>query len=304
MIKVGIAGGSTPLAGELIRILINHPDVRITQVCSPTHAGRDIKSVHHGLIGETNMKFVGELAADKLDVLFIAEPHIKSGIAIPTMDELPELRVIDMVSDFSDARTEDSLIVYGVPEVNRKPLVRGARRAIIPPAEEVLIAVGLLPLGLRSMIPAEVDIDMEANEAVLKGDEVNYTHVSNAMALCGNDPAPRFNVNLRPSDSQRTMRISTKFDLDLPLDNIVDMYEEIFDDHNLTYVVGESVPDKEVEGTDKCIITLDKTPEGMLSIQVVADARLRGGAGDAVHVMNLLMGLYEKTGLALRASIF
>ena len=301
MIKIGITGGASPVAGELIRILINHPDVRICQIYADGLAGRDINSVHHGLIGECALKFDGEINPDKLDVLFVAD---KTNVSTPTVDEYPELYVIDMTADFQAARQQDSLVVYGVPEVNRKALVRGARRAVIPPAEEILICVALLPLALRSMLPSEVTIDLQATDELTNDARVQYANVSNAFKLCGNEPAPRFVINCQPADSERTMRITTKLNLDLPLDNIVDMYEEIFDDHNLTYVVGESVPDKEVEGTDKCIITLDKTSDGLLMVQAVADARLRGGAGDAIHVMNLLKGLYEKTGLALRASTF
>ncbi|MCM1318942.1 MAG: hypothetical protein NC217_01000 [Muribaculaceae bacterium] len=301
MIKVGIAGGASAMAGELIRILINHPDVRICQICADGLAGRDIKSVHHGLIGECSLKFDAELKPDKMDLLFVTD---KTACPIPSPAEYPDLCVIDMTADFNTAREQDSFVVYGVPEVNRKALVRGARRAVIPPAEEILISIALLPLALRSMLPAVVKIDMEVNENLANDTRVKYANVSDAFKLCGNYPVPKFVVNKQPSESDRAMRISTNLSLDLPLDNIIDMYEEIFDDHNLTYVVGERVPDKEVEGTDKCIITLDKTEDGLLNVQAVADAHLRGGAGDAVHVMNLLMGLYEKTGLALRASTF
>lgn len=301
MIKVGITGGASPVAGELIRILINHPDVRICQIYADGFNGRDITSVHHGLIGECSLKFDSDINPGKLDVLFVADTSNKK---LPTVDEFPELNVIDLTTDFKIARSQDSLIVYGVPEVNRKALVRGARRAVIPPAEEILISIALLPLALRSMLPAEVTIDMEANAQLMDTQKVDYQNVSNVLRLCGNEPAPKFVIRHMPSDSNRTMRITTTLNLDLPLDNIVDMYGEIFDDHNLTYVVGEKVLDKEVEGTDKCIITLDKTSDGLLMVQAVADARMRGGAGDAIHVMNLLQGLYEKTGLTLRASTF
>ncbi|MCM1005074.1 MAG: hypothetical protein NC402_02125 [Prevotella sp.] len=303
MIKVGIIGGATPQAGELIRLLVNHPDVQLSQIYEPGLAGRDIKSVHHGLIGECALKFSEGINFNKLNVVFITEPQEVSGIKVPELTEVPELAVINMTADFNNTRREDSLVVYGVPEVNRKALVRGARRAVIPPAEEIIANIALLPLGLKSMLPAKLPIEIEVND-VLKSERTSFKNVSEAMHLIGNDPAPEIKVSYKPYDSQRVMRMRVEIDLPLPIDNITDMYEEIYDDHNLTYVVGESMPDKEVEGTDKCIITLDKTPDGRLSIEAVADARLRGGAGDAVHVMNLLMGLYEKTGLALRASTF
>lgn len=304
MIKVGILGGSSAEAGELIRILVNHPDVKICQVCEPKLVGADIKTAHHGLIGECSLSFVPTIDAAKIDVLFVASRD-KQSIKMPAdLENYPDLYIIDLSADFDEARRLDPLSVYGVPEVNRKALVRGAHKAVIPTAVETLCAVALQPLALRSMLPEIIDVTVTADEQLQHKNRVKSSHLSDLFALLGNDKAPKINFIYCKGDSARAMSLKTEIALPLPLDNITDMYEEIYDDHNLTHVVGESVDPKEVEGTDKCIITLDKTPDGLLSIQVAADARLRGGAGDAVHVMNLLTGLYEKTGLALKASGF
>lgn len=291
------------MAGELIRILVNHPDVKLSYVCQAGLEGCDIKSVHHGLIGERALEFCEAPDFSKCDLVFIAGPEDQGDVSVPSVNEAPDLCVVDMISYFPEARESDAFVVYGVPELNRKPLVRGARRAVIPPAEEVLTSIALLPLGLRSLLPAALDLNIAA-KTELRSKRTDFNNVSDAMSLAGNEPRPMFSIKYSDNASERVMRLSTALTLPLPLDNIVEMYEALYDDHNLTYIVGESVPDKEVAGTDKCIVSLDKTPEGMLSVEAVADARLRGGAGDAVHVMNLLMGLYEKTGLTLRASTF
>lgn len=304
MIKVGIIGGASPQAGELIRILINHPDVKLCQVCEPKFVGADIKTAHHGLIGECSLNFVSAITPDSIDVLFVADNDRQTLAMLPAFEALADLRIINMVADFAEAREQDPLTVYGVPEVNRKALVRGARKAVIPPAVEVLCAVAMLPLALRSMLPAKIDVTVTADKALWCADRVKPRHISGLFALLGNDCAPQINFRYEAAGTPRAMRLKTEIALPLPLDNIIDMYGDIYDDHNLTCVVGEAVKAQEVEGTDKCIITLDKTPAGLLSIQIAADARLRGGAGDAVHVMNLLTGLYEKTGLALKASAF
>lgn len=304
MIDVGILGGTGRHTGELIRILINHPDVMLRQVCEPELAGRDIKSQHHGLIGESNLKFVDSLNYPKLDVVFVTTTDSAMRDTLPTLDEAPELCVIDMADSFTHARSVDPLVVYGVPEANRKPLVRGARRAVIPPAVESLACIALLPLAMRCMLPSHLPLTVECDAELAEADKVNPAQIAELLRLNGNDPMPQIQLNYEPGEKTRTMRLSATLDLPLPIDNIVEMYEELYDDHNLTYVVGEAVDGKEVEGTDKCVVSLDKTPEGLLHVEAVADAGLRGGAGDAVHVMNLLMGLYEKTGLALKASSF
>lgn len=302
MIDVGILGGASSQAGELIRILINHPDVIIRQVYASELANSDVKAVHHGLIGECNLKFTNTLEVDKLDVLFITSEENMPSELVPSVETAPELCVIDMVSDFGEARREDAFVVYGVPEVNRKALVRGAKRAVIPSAVESLVCIALLPLAMRSMLPDDIAVDVTANPELYKYRRFNMKHVADVFHINGNMNNPAISFKFHDSDSRRVMRLKTEINLPLPLDNIIGLYEEVYDDHNLTHVVSEPVEDKEVEGTDKCIISLDKTPEGILQIEIVADARMRGGAGDAVHVMNLLTGLYEKTGLALKAS--
>lgn len=302
MIDVGILGGTGPGTGELIRILINHPDVMLRQICDPELAGRDIRSEHHGLIGECSLKFTDRLDFSRLDVIFVTSSDEGLRAVVPSVEQAPDLCVIEMADDFTHCRTIDPLVVYGVPEASRKPLVRGARRAVIPPAAESLACIALLPLAQRCMLPPRLSLVVECDPALALKDRVQPTQVSDLLHLNGNDPMPLIEMDYRPAAGGRVMRLSALLELQLPIDNIVEMYEELYDDHNLTHVVGEAVDGKEVEGTDKCIVSLDKTPDGLLQVQAVADAGMRGGAGDAVHVMNLLMGLYEKTGLALKAS--
>ena len=82
------------------------------------------------------------------------------------------------------------------------------------------------------------------------------------------------------------------------------VYEDYYDDHNMTYILRDRKDYKEVEGSDKCIVSLIDKSNGQLVIDTIADARLRGGAGDATHVMNLFCGLHEKVGLTLKVNNF
>ena len=75
MIKAGIIGGAGYTAGELIRLLINHPDVEVEFVNSSSNAGNKITDVHSGLFGETDLTFTAEFPFDKIDVLFFCTAH-------------------------------------------------------------------------------------------------------------------------------------------------------------------------------------------------------------------------------------
>lgn len=301
MIKVGILGGSTPQAGELIRLLVNHPDVSITGVEAPELGDRDIKSVHHGLIGECALKFTDTLPISELDVLFVTLPKATSRAEVPSPAEAPELFVIDVTGDFESARKADPLMVYGVPELSRKALVRGSRRAVIPSVVETLSAIALLPLAQRSMLPEHVQIDIDADPQTGFSVPDSFPFLETLLTRedMSRDIKPFFEVH--PSDTGRVVRLSVDLQVPVPIDNIMSLYEEIYEDHNLTHIVGEAVDSDEVEGTDKVIVSLDKGSDGLLQIRAIADAGLRGGAGDAVHIMNLLTGLYERTGLELKA---
>ena len=305
MINVGILGGDNSLAGELLRILVNHPDVVIRGICEPSLAEHDVTSVHHGLMGETSLKFCAELDYGKLDVLFVTLPCGESRAVVPPVGIAPELCVIDVNADFSEARAQDPLVVYGVPEINRKPLVRGARRVVIPSPAEVVASIALMPLAVRSMLDGIVDVVVDTGrETQLRDSNDVAKYVGQALRLVSGDSDFDIHISVNSINTDRCIELNTVIKSPIPIDNIIDIYEELYDDHNLTYVTAENMDIKEVVGTDKCIVSLTMNSGGDLRIRAIADSCLRGGAGDAVHVMNLLMGLYEKTGLSLKASMY
>ncbi|MDE6243333.1 MAG: hypothetical protein K2M14_04905 [Muribaculaceae bacterium] len=298
MINVGILGAKSPKAGEIIRILINHPDVTIRSLVDKDMAGYDVKSVHHGLIGECTLEFSSALDLSKIDAIFTTEAST-STTSVVSGDN--EIRLIELGRPFAEVRKEDSLAVFGVPELNRKSLVRGTRHAVIPSALESVATVALLPLAMRDMLPDEFTLKVEASDNILEELPATIEAVSEELSRNGSKNF-KINCEKQAADLGRVIRLSLDMNLPVPVANITDMYEELYEDHNLTFVVAEEVEPNEVEGTDKCIISIDKGPDGTLQLRAMADARMRGGAGDAVHVMNLLMGLFEKTGLSLKAS--
>ena len=77
MIKIGIIGGAGYTAGELIRLLLNHPEAEIVFIHSNSHAGCKITDVHEGLYGETDLCFTEQLPLNEIDVLFFCTAHGK-----------------------------------------------------------------------------------------------------------------------------------------------------------------------------------------------------------------------------------
>lgn len=304
MIKVAILGAGTPAGGELIRLLVNHPDVSMVSLVAPEMGERDVTSVHHGLIGECSLRFSDKLPEpSQMDLLFVALPPYAPRTEVPDAETAPELFVIDLTADFNQAHKADPNVEYGVPELNRKPLVRGARRAVVPNIIETLAAIALLPMAQRSMLPERVEIDIEAapEANLVMPDSFPYLESLLTRADMSHDIKPIF--HLHEGEPGRAVRLSVDLDVPVPIDNIMNLYEEIYEDHNMTHIVGEAVDRDEVEGTDKVIVSLDKGTDGMLQIRALGDAALRGSAGDAVHIMNLFTGLYERTGLQLKAYI-
>ena len=318
MLKTGIYGADTPTAGELIRLLVNHPDVDITQLYAPALKGENVSSHHHGLIGERPLNFTDRIDISKLDVLFLCRSSEATEKLLDTEkecqekgEELPEgrkrpLRIIDLtglhIEDYENKGLE-----YGLSEINRKPLVRGARRSVVPLPQASIVLVSLYPIAAHLLLnddlqiaftlPREAEKEWHTEKACrdikrqlsriqtsYKGD-IKFTYTAD-------DTAPR--IIRMMLDIPSTMR----------LEDIAGLYEGIYDDHNFTWITHRSPDSKEVEGTQKCIVSLPKPDSDTLRIESVADCRMRGGAGEAIHQMNLLCGLHERTGLRMKSSAF
>ncbi|MDE5552613.1 MAG: hypothetical protein K2I91_05360, partial [Muribaculaceae bacterium] len=147
MIKVGITGGHTPRAAELLRILVNHPDVEIISIHSPQNAGKPVATVHHGFIGERRLLFTSNFDAANLDIVFIIEPVHSPYEWRQMMAENPALKMIvyDNGKGVTDALESSPL--FGLSEINRKGLVRGARVALLPNPVSSLDMISLYPFA-------------------------------------------------------------------------------------------------------------------------------------------------------------
>lgn len=306
MIKVGIAGADTAMAGELIRILVNHPDVDLVSAFAPGKVGREVAAVHHGLAGECDLEFSPDIKPEKLDVIFIdAHSEVADRFRMKT-DRWPDLRVIDM-SHCPSLDFESLDMAYGLPEINRKQLVRGCKRAVVPRSIAAVALISLYPLARHLLLKGDItiryacpaDIDTEEKAEMARREILNFLRKTQ-NSYTGDIILER----LEEEVSDRGLTISISIPCKLDIDEVFKVFDEVYDDHNFTFTTTRKMNGYEVEGTQKCLVTLRKPDKDTLDIHAVADCRMRGGAGDATHIMNLLFGLHERTGLYLKAHKF
>ena len=320
MIKAGIVGGDSNEAGELVRLLVNHPDVELRWVNSVSNSGRRIDSVHRGLVGDLDLSFTAEMPFDKVDVVFLCNAHGKSKKMIEA-GEIPDgVKIVDLSDDYRIA-FEESDFVYGLPELNRKYIIR-ANHVANPGSVATAVLLGLLPLAKNLLLNSDLHIAAitSTSEAAMGASVADNNLLGGVSlyapfhhrdlaeirqsltALQRSFASP---INLIPTRGgfTRGTLVSTYMDCHVELPELLKLYDDYYDDHNFTYVV-DCMPElADVVNTNKCLLHLEKEGDKLLVVSVI-DNVLKGVAGQAVHNMNLLFGLHERTGLQLKASVF
>lgn len=288
MIRTAITAAHTPAAGRLLRLLLNHPDVEVTAMTttSPVLAGHPVTSCHKGLDGDTDLRFSTSLPAyDRLDAIFV-------------VDEIPAGLPDDLVAI---ALHEVDGWVYGLPELNRKPLVRGARHAFIPSAEATAVATPLLPLAANLMLKGPLKVTIE--EGALDGElpQGTATEIGDALRALQSSFDGEIIIERRKGQWHRGTVVTTDIPCSVAVDEIDRLARDFFGDHNLTHIVSRRPMADDVATTAKCLVNYAASENG-IRVSSAIDGLLKGQASQAVHVMNLLHGLQEKTGLYLPAS--
>lgn len=303
MIKVGIAGADSPVAGELLRLCLHHPDVDIVTAYAPGKAGRPVSAVHHGFIGEERILFTSSFDATALDVAFLVAPLYSESDWMKLMADREQLKLVLFPGAMTEGMASALAPVYGLSEINRKPMVRGARVAVVPHPVASPLLVALYPLARHLMLAGNIDVKLWAPEDII-------TPASMASAVKETEDMLRrvqtsfmgtVSIHAAPSGSDRAMHLQLDLPIATGLEEIDKVYDSVYDDHNFVHIVHHTVGPAETGGTDKVVVSLSK-PAGtdILRLDIVADPRMRGGAGEAVHIMNLLFSLHEKTGLDLK----
>ena len=306
MIKVAVFGADSPDAGELIRILAGHPDVEPVAAQASGLEGIPLHSRHHGLIGETSLAFSNTADISRADVAFLCGRDIPAGLAASIRDRKPDIKVIDLsrtTAPIAPALEEGT--VYALPEINRKALVRGAMSARVPSPFASLALVPLFPLALNLLLGDDIKIRITAPEEIIADHDPKSLseEIKKQLKEIQNSFNADIDIEMAPANSRRSAILSLECPCQIDLEHLRNIYS-VYDDHNFAFPTMQPVGVSEVAGTDKCVFTISKPDTDTLRIEAVADCRLRGGAGEAVHVMNLMFGLHEKTGLRLKAIDF
>ena len=322
MIKTGIIGGAGYTAGELIRLLINHPDVEIVFIHSNSNAGNKITDVHTGLYGETDILFTDQIALDEIDLLFFCTAHGDTRKFMDSRSVPESLRIIDLSTDYRIACPGNEF-VYGLPELNREE-IRLAQRVANPGCFATGIQLALLPLAVHSLLNHTIHVNAitgstgagvkpsETSHFSWRNNNVSiykpFTHQhlgeikQSLMQLQSGMPGEILFIPVRGNFS-RGIFSTIYTECDENQEDIVNIYQTYYRNHPFTFVT-EKAPDlKQVINTNKCLLHLQKYGN-ILLITSVIDNLLKGASGQAVHNMNLMFHLEETAGLRLKPGAF
>lgn len=310
MIRAAITGGSLPVAGELIKILINHPDVELAWVYDPEVEGALLSQIHKGLRGETYMRFCADAPMDQADVLFLCYDEPGEAKDFISRHQVPEsMRLIDLGGDFLEQSTfaDGDPWVFGLPELNRKPLVRGCNHASVPSALMSAVLLALLPLAKHGQLHSPINVtamvaeeNAEPGEALALIDMEESDHITRALRALQPDFVQPIMSIVMAGGWRRGISVAIQLQTTLDEETIKQLYAEYYSDHGFTFM-SESMPSlTEVVGTNKCILNVQKVGSFLVVCGVIDDL-IKGAAAMAIHDMNLLFGLQERVGLMLKA---
>ncbi|MCH5318301.1 MAG: N-acetyl-gamma-glutamyl-phosphate reductase [Paramuribaculum sp.] len=318
--KIGIIGGAGYTAGELIRILLNHPEAEIAFVQSSSNAGRKITDIHEGLIGETDLVFSEGYDLNAIDVLFLCGGHGKS-TEFWKENKMPDsLKVIDLAQDFRD---ESDGYVYGLPEVNLER-IKKARKVANPGCFATAIQLSLLPLAAAGKLSGDINITGitgSTGAGVKPGatthfswrvDNMSVYKVFNHQHLIEINrtidkvqPGNKATINFVPvrGDFSRGIFAMSWLRTDMSEQEVRQLYADFYQDAPFTFIADGDVDLKQAVNTNKAIIGIKKVDDKLL-ITCAIDNLLKGASGQAVQNMNIIFGLPEEIGLKLKPSAF
>ena len=321
-IKVGIIGGAGYTAGELLRLLINHPKVEIAFVHSTSNAGNKITDIHGGLIGETDLVFSDKHPFDEVDALFLCSAHGDSKKFIEANTIPDKLKIIDLSTDYRHKSPENDF-VYGLPELN-KEAIKKTNRLANPGCFATAIQLTLLPLAANGLLKDEVHVNAITGSTGAGVKPASTTHFSwrdnNISVYKAFDHQHLQEIGesvkqLQESFNQDILFVPVRGNFsrgifasvyttcDLPLEEVKKLYEEYYKDAAFTFVTDKNPDMKQVVNTNKGILHVEKHGNKIFIISVI-DNLLKGASGQAVQNFNLMFGLDEKEGLNLKPSGF
>lgn len=324
-IKAGIIGGAGYTGGEMLRILVNHPNVEIAFVNSTSNAGNLISDVHTDLIGDTDLRFVSDINQD-IDVLFLCVGHGDAKKLLAANPINGNVKIIDLSQDFrlhEKCKFENRSFVYGLPELNRDK-IKSAKNIANPGCFATCIQLGLLPLASKGLINNEVHINATTGSTGAGQSLAATSHFSwrnNNLSIYKAFEHQHLNeiseslLQLQPSLTEalsfipqrgaftRGILAAMYLESDLTLEEAQTIYEDYYSAHPFTHVSRKNIDLKQVVNTNKALVHIEKHGSKLFIISII-DNLLKGASGQAVQNMNLMFGLKEDAGLKLKAANF
>ena len=330
MIRIGILGAAGYTGGELIRLLVNHPEAEIVFANSESNAGNLVADVHEGLLGDTDLRFTDTMPFDEVDVVFFCFGHGKSEAFLKEHAIPAHVKIIDLAQDFRIAApTHD--YVYGLPEIHKEE-IRKCQHLANPGCFATCIQLGLLPLAKAGLLTHDVAVNAITGSTGAGQKPVSTTHFSwrsdnmsiykvfthqhlheIRQSLTELQGSLEVDVDFIPyrGDFARGIFCTevVKFDgeegtpTNPTAEQLADMYHAFYADAAFTHYVDKALDLKQVVNTNKALVHIDKFGNKAV-ITCVIDNLLKGAVGQAVQNMNLMFGIDEKAGLGLKANAF
>lgn len=323
-LKIGIIGGAGYTGGELLRVLLHHPNATISFVHSTSHAGVWVSEVHSDLLGDTDLKFANELV-DNIDLLFLCLGH---GDAVKFLEKntiQESVKIIDLSQDFrlsANHQVGNRHFIYGLPEL-QKQSIQKANNIANPGCFATAIQLGLLPLAQKGLLGDIYTTGITGSTGAGQGltstnhfswrsnniqayKSLAHQHIheitQSLQQLQGNTKPLVHFVPWR-GDFTRGIFVTSILQINETISSLFALYENFYKDHPFTHLSKNNIDLKQVVNTNKCFIQIEQQGD-KVAIHTVIDNLLKGAVGQAVQNMNLLFDLPETTGLQLKANYF
>ena len=322
MIKIGILGAAGYTGGELIRLLLNHPEAQIVFANSESNAGNLVADVHEGLYGDTDLRFTSDMPFNEVDVVFFCFGHGKSEQFLREHTIPANVKIIDLAQDFRLA-APDNDYVYGLPEINREHIA-AAQHVANPGCFATCIQLGLLPAAKLGIVKGDIAVNAitgSTGAGQKPGATTHFSWRNNNMsiykAFC-HQHVPEICQSLKQvqgtldaeidfipyrGDFARGIFATEVVKTDMPIEQIVEAYKDFYKDAAFTHYVDNAIDMKQVVNTNKALIHCDKFGNKLLITSTI-DNLLKGAVGQAVQNMNIMFGVDETMGLRLKGSAF
>lgn len=323
-IQVGIIGGAGYTAGELIRLLLNHPYAELNFVYSTSNAGNPLAHVHQDLEGMTNIKF-SDSVNPNIDVLFLCLGHGNSKSFLETNPFSLKTKIIDLSNDFR--LNEDSVFmgkefVYGLPEY-QKEKIKNANCIANPGCFATAIQLAILPLASKKLLVDDVHVNAVTG-ATGAGTSLSQTthftwrdnnfshyksfthqHLGEISETVNSLQQFKNEILFIPNrgNFSRGIFATAYTTFNGTLEEAMELYNTFYTNAAFTKISQNEIHLKQVVNTNNCLLHLKKHKNKLLITSTI-DNLLKGASGQAIHNMNLMLGFEETVGLKLKASYF